>query len=312
MRATITRTAVVVASIYFSEGFVVHHPARLSRNQMVPHVSKGNAPLHMVIEPSSFMIASPLFSAAFAPAMTPLDPFLEAELFQDAAHFALDFASLLGPATVAIRALAVIGRIFVMASDYVPDHAMMPEELLFQMAMLCISSATLARSVAPAFTQKELTMRDRKSYASLFRPSGVTWMQYKFLSNAALEWVEVTPGAIITTDEMTVEGERKDLFWLYKGQVDIQSMGERLQQISSKRGLLLGDLSFASPTSSRSEYPKTTVKAGTNGATLLRIDTVKLKSMMKNDDSLDRAIRNMILDAMHARIASLLSSKNQV
>jgi hypothetical protein len=263
----------------------------------------------MVLEPSSFMIASPIFSAAFAPGMAPLDPFLEAELFQDAAHVALDFASFLGPATFAIRALAVIGRIFVLASDYVPDHAMMPEELIFQLAMLSVSSATLARSIAPLFTQKELTMRDRKLYASLFRPSGLSWMQYKVLSNVALEWVEVTPGAIITTDEMTVEGARKDLFWLYKGQIDIQSMGESLQKISSKKSYLLGDLGFASPSSAKSEYPKTTAKAGVDGATLLRIDAEKLKSMMKNDDSLDKVVRNMILDAMHARIASLLASK---
>ena len=129
------------------------------------------------------------------------------------------------------------------------------------------------------------------------------------LSTVALEWVEVTPGAIITTDEMTVEGARKDLFWLYKGEIDIQSMGESLQKISGKRGHLLGDLSFATPSSSKSDYPKTTAKAGLDGATLLRINADKLKSMMKNDDSLDKAIRNMILDAMHARIASLLSSK---
>ena len=304
MRIRISKTLILAATIGCADGFaVVHHPStstRLSRASL-PHTSRGKSPLHMVFEPSSLMTASPIFSAAFSPAMTPLDPFVEAEIFSDAAHVALDFASLMGPATLAIRALAVLGRIFVMASDYAPDHTMLPEELIFQLAMLFISSVTLARSVAPMLSLKETTMRDRKSYASLFRPVGVTWMQFKVLSAVALEWVEVAPGAIITTDEMAESGEHRDLYWLNKG--------EALQTISSKTAHLLGDLTFACR-STKTEYPKTTAKAGENGATLLRLDTVKLKRMMKQDDSLDKAVRNMLLDGMQARISLLLSGSH--
>ena len=306
--------AILAAAIYSNnhcDAFMINRPLR-SNHRTIPQrpVTDRKTPLHMGMEPSSFMIASPLFSGvALAPTISKLDPFLQAELFQDAAHFALDFASLLGPATLAIRFLAVIGRIFVMASDYVPDHTMMPEELLFQMAMLFISSAALVRSIPPVFSHKQLTMRDRKSYASLFRPAGVSWMQYQVLVANAMDWIDVPSGAMITSDETSEEDEQNYLYWLYKGKVEIQSSGETLQCVSTKTGFLFGNLTFVSRSANKPDYPKTTALAGADGATLLRIDVIKLKSMMKQDNCLDQAVRNIILDAMQAQIASLLSTK---
>ena len=304
------RTTILGAALGCSDGFVIN-PTLLS-HASVTHTSRRTAPLKMVFEPSTLTLASPLFSAAFSPATSPLDPFLEAELFNDAAHVALDFATMMGPATVAIRALAVIGRIFVMASDYVPDHAMLPEEFVFQVVMLGISSAALARSLPPMFATKEMTMRDRKCFDSFFRPAGITWMQYKLVSATAMEWTDAIPGAIITTDEMD-GAAHQDLYWLYRGEIEIQSKGEVIQRISSKTAHLLGDLTFAN-TSPKTDHankthPKTTAKAGLKGATLLRVDTIKLKELMKRDDGLDKAVRNMLLDVMQERIASLLSSK---
>jgi hypothetical protein len=302
-----SKALIFAATLGCTDGFVVLHQSKTrSSRAFLPHTSPGKSPLHMTFDPSSLMIASPIFSAAFSPATTPLDPFVEAEIFSYAAHVALDCASLMGPETIAIRALAVLGRIFVMASDYVPDHTMLPDELIFQLAMLCISSVTLARSVAPMLTLKETTMRDRKSYASLFRPVGVTWMQFKVLSAVVLEWVEMAPGAIITTDEMLESGEHQDLYWLYQGQIQIQSKGEAPQTISGKTAHLLGDLTFACRSTKKIDYPMTTAKAGQNGATLLRLDTLKLKKMMRQDDNLDKAVRNMLLDGMQAQISLLL------
>jgi hypothetical protein len=69
---------------------------------------------------------------------------------------------------------------------------------------------------------------------------------------------------------------------------------------------LLGDLTFACRSTKKIDYPMTTAKAGQNGATLLRLDTLKLKKMMKQDDNLDKAVRNMLLDGMQAQISLLL------
>jgi hypothetical protein len=321
MRSLLLSTPAILlatASLGRTNAFAIQ-TSRLNRD---PH-TKRSAPLQMtpLLEPSAFSLASPLLSIALMPSLSPMDPFIEAELFNDAAHIALDLTALLGPATLAIRVAAVIGRIFAMASDYVPDHSMNPEEFAFQITMLIVSVTALGQSLQPMLMglNQELTMRDRKCFASLFRPAGVSWMQYKVLSSVALEWTEVNPGAIITTDEESSElgvDVHKKLYWLYSGDVDIQSKGEILQSIAPKSAHLLGDLSIFAPTSTSTsstssknhqDFPKTTAKAGSKGATLLRIDTKQLKKLMKNDAKLDNAVRNMLFDGMQERIASLLS-----
>mmetsp|Transcript_5823 Transcript_5823/g.9671 ORF Transcript_5823/g.9671 Transcript_5823/m.9671 type:complete len:312 (-) Transcript_5823:352-1287(-) len=304
---TVPTIALAASFLGRTNGFVIQ-PSLSNRDA---HTTR-SAPLRMTLEPSTLNLVSPLLSIALSPSISPMDPFVEAELFNDAAHIALDLTSLLGPATVAIRAAAVIGRVFAMASDYVPDHAMLPEELVFQVTMLVISLAGLGQSLQPLLMglNQQLTMRDRKCFASLFRPAGFSWMQYKFLSSAAFEWTEVTPGAIITTDEATIgDGDHNELYWLYNGDAEIQSKGETLQRIAPKSAHLLGDLSVFAKTasSSKHEFPKTTAKAGLNGATLLRINTAELKKLMKNDNRLDNVVRSMLFDGMQARIASLLS-----
>lgn len=315
MRSAFLTTPTIALATSFlgsTNGFAIH-PSHLKHDT---YTTRSAPPLRMIMEHSALNLASPLLSIAMS---SPMDPFIEAELFNDAAHVALDLTALLGPATVAIRAAAVVGRLFVMASDYVPDHSMLPEELVFQLTMLVVSVAGLGQSLQSVFMglSQELTMRDRKCFASLFHPAGLTWMQYKVLLSVAFEWKELAPGAIITTNELDpsphgVE-DSKSLYWLYSGGVEVQSKGEILQRISPKSAHLLGDMSvFATKSTSSSsksnyEFPKTTAKAGIKGATLLRIDSDKLKKLMKSDEKLDHAVRNMLFDAMQERIASLLT-----
>jgi hypothetical protein len=69
-----------------------------------------------------------------------LDPNMEAEVFTDMSHLALDFASIMK----ASKATAVIGRVLVILADYVPDHSIHPEELVFQLFMLGVAIKNLA------------------------------------------------------------------------------------------------------------------------------------------------------------------------
>lgn len=235
-----------------------------------------------------------------------MDPFVEAEIFNDAAHVALDLTSLLGPAKLTLRVAAVVGRILAIAGDYAPDHSMLPEEAVFQGIMLWAASAGLFKSLAPMVTSAtDLTMRDRKCFASLFHEAGVDWMQYKLLRGVAMEWREVSPGAIITTDEI-VGVDDHYLYWLYSGEVVMQSQGDVVQTVHSKTSHLLGNVTFASSKQS-ANLPKITTYAGTEGATLLCLDTTKLKELMASDESMDKAIRVILFEAMQERIASLLS-----
>lgn len=64
------------------------------------------------------------------------DPLIEAELCTTMAHVALDFTSLASPSRSVIRLFAVIGRVFAISADYLPDHSIHTEELMIQIFLL--------------------------------------------------------------------------------------------------------------------------------------------------------------------------------
>jgi hypothetical protein len=253
---------------------------------------------------------------------------LEAEVFSDAAHLALDFASVFGPTTVVVRLAAVIGRLFAIASDYLPDHAMFPEEFIFQMSMLVLSGSLLVKSALPMAlsSSADLSFQDKRTFCALFDPVGVKWHQYKALAAMALDWVTVEAGQSITANEQAPEGNdvtNSCMYWLYSGDVAVLSVNGRVvHNVTRSNGILsasnaamglLGEMQFVrSLEKSKSKadisqppYPKTVIKAGPNGAKLLRINTNKLSTLMENDEQLAKAIRSLVVKSMQDKRSSL-------
>lgn len=82
---------------------------------------------------------------------TDIDPSVEAELCTTIAHVALDFTGLMSPSKSIIRLFAVIGRLFAISADYIPDHSIHTEELTIQMFLLALATRELlAERVASA------------------------------------------------------------------------------------------------------------------------------------------------------------------
>jgi hypothetical protein len=73
-----------------------------------------------------------------------LDPNMEAEVFANMAHLALDFTSTLKSSKTLLRRTSVIGRVLVILADCAPDHSMHSEELVFQLFMLGVAMKNLA------------------------------------------------------------------------------------------------------------------------------------------------------------------------
>eukprot|EP00546_Thalassionema_frauenfeldii_P008162 CAMPEP_0178912602 /NCGR_PEP_ID=MMETSP0786-20121207/10364_1 /TAXON_ID=186022 /ORGANISM="Thalassionema frauenfeldii, Strain CCMP 1798" /LENGTH=483 /DNA_ID=CAMNT_0020585223 /DNA_START=162 /DNA_END=1613 /DNA_ORIENTATION=+ len=287
-------------------------------------------PIHDFIEPMKAL------SDALPAQMRDVDPILESEVFSTAAHVSLDLGTFIVPVTpLSIQLLAVVGRLFCIASDYIPDHAMLPEEFAYQVSMLAISSSALAQTlekVLHAYRQT-LTIRDRKCFASLFRPAGVTTMQFKMLMATALEWRELPSGSILTSDEVSTLDHKKSeeetyLYWLYDGELQVQSKGNSLQLITPKSRHLLGDLAFTASTCGRKKsaksklsvadsigddkFPKTTTTVKSEKATVLRVNTKKLKELMVQDQLLDQSIHNVLFDSMQDRISDLVLARQMV
>jgi hypothetical protein len=71
---------------------------------------------------------------------------VEAEVFTDMSHVTLDFTpSLLDSSSskALLKKTSVIGRVFVILADYIPDHSIHPEELVIQLIMLGLAVKNL-------------------------------------------------------------------------------------------------------------------------------------------------------------------------
>ena len=256
------------------------------------------------------------------------DPLLEAELLNDCSHVALDLVTFFGPAKIAVRAAAVAGRLFAMAADYIPDHSMHPEEIVFQVLMLCVAWAGLVKAAMPMALStfaSNITLQDGKAFSLLFEPAGMTWSQFKALSVFALDWVTVGAGETITSDEESAEDDY--IYWLYSGEVSVESKGKEVYKVTREGGNLKKEAAMGLLGESRllrhmdekkkkkrkqkseaKEYPRSTVKAGPGGATVLRIHTSNLSQLMESDQELDQVMRTLLFQGMQDKLAAQLES----
>lgn len=272
------------------------------------------------------VLAAPILSSTIAIpydslASTFMDPAVESELFNDAAHVGLDLSTMLRPATALLRLSIVIGRICAILSDYLPDGRMNPEEIVFQTIMLLLASGACLQSCLPlllAATAK-LSYRDGRAYTRMFQSLGITWTQYKAMVAVALDWVQLEPHEYIreTNDD-------KYMYMLYSGDTQLRcpTTGKSVQNITaSTSGYsgLLGELKLAQlldfDKSSQQEEATIdpTIQAGGTGATLLRINIKKLKMLMDQDTELSESIKSLLVKGMHEKLSALMkenSSKN--
>ena len=84
-------------------------------------------------------------STASQSLMTLLNPIVEAEVLTDISHVMMDFAVFFTPSRSLLRCLSVVGRILVLSADYLPDHAVHPEELAVQLFLLAASLSNVGK-----------------------------------------------------------------------------------------------------------------------------------------------------------------------
>ena len=282
------------------------------------------------------------------------DPKIESEVLSDMSHVALDFLSLLNPDTLVLRAASVVGRLLFIASDFVLDRKISPDDLIFQSGTLTASTILLAKSTVPLIASwlteeyNTVTFRDRRAYQTMFRPVGVSWLQYRILfGTGAMEWTDHMPSSTILStsssgDEKIYQEEQHHVHWLYQGNAEVKYYGssETVQYLDMRQGKslnspndmgLLTDTKFIellqektrkrskklnpdtpSENSMHTNWPRApTVTIGSKGATVLKINMVKLIQLMKDDQKLDTSLRSLFLKGMHRKLSALLSAKLQ-
>lgn len=73
---------------------------------------------------------------------------VEAEVLIDLSHVAMDFSGLLTPSSKAMSRLvfSMVGRLLVLGADWVPDHSIHPEELVFQLFFMGVTLAEVLKA----------------------------------------------------------------------------------------------------------------------------------------------------------------------
>jgi hypothetical protein len=265
-------------------------------------------------------------SGGAAATATAMDPLLEAEVLNDLAHISLDLFTVLGPARLVARLATIVGRVFAIASDYVPDHKVLPEEVVFQAIMMAVACFGLFQALLPlalaSLVPADTMLRDGKVFTSVFEPAGMTWSQFKAMRALCADWIQVEPGHVIcvepceTCPNDTSNDDDNYIYWLYRGHAEILSVNDgkllcrvmtetgranrKQRAMSGQRFLgatqLLTTLSSKAPPD-QSGFIATVTKVvsteedGDVGATLLRIHAGKLKILIQSDPDLADSMR---------------------
>lgn len=257
-------------------------------------------------------LATPVVSTPPTTAFSITDPLVEAEVLNDLAHVALDLFTFFGPAKLAMRCAALVGRVLAMAADYIPDHHMVPEEWMFQMFMLSMTTAGLVQAALPvalSMTQG-WTFRDGRAYNVVFGPAGMTQQQFQALKAIAFEWKTVGAGQVISN-----YSEDEAMYWLYQGQALVSKNNKVIFNVtrSSFKGnvgkFLLGEMRLLQTLDKNQKTApsmNTTVVAGASGATVLRLCTKKLQLLLQTDQDLAESMRNLAVRGMQDKLAAHL------
>jgi hypothetical protein len=264
----------------------------------------------------------------------------EISLLHDASNIALDVSTVVTRNTAWLRLCNVVGRIVILSADCIQGDGISPVEWVLQTTMLVIATRLLIQTAWPLMAAvlltSSLSVKDRRAYALLFRPVGLTVLQFKtLLASKTLDWIEFQPnesmeltgqcmyflysGDINTYDADSKTRINKDVI----GGIEITSTGKEIEQCVGHR--IFGDVQFAKVLESsvyvkaaknikgdkrpRNRENETNLSSPSssivslNGASVLRISTPRLLKLMENDDELSCSIQRFVLLSMQKKLS---------
>ena len=177
---------------------------------------------------------------------------MESEILSDVAHVGLDVMAILSPNDKKLlRVASLIGRVAAIASDYLPDHSMTRDEVMFQGLMLCICIGCFVEAAFPVFSaaakirvlnwiqcnrngnfnhncndgilpSSSSSWKNVYAWTYLFQPNGVNAFQFYTLSNiGALDWIDVKPQDRVVNCVDDGGEDNNYLYWMYRGSIEL-------------------------------------------------------------------------------------------
>ncbi|GKY94528.1 hypothetical protein MPSEU_000418500 [Mayamaea pseudoterrestris] len=277
---------------------------------------------------ASATIALPIMATAAAQALlhgSSHNPAVEAEVLTDLAHVTLDVATLFGPSKLGIRLSSIIGRLFVIAADYVPDHTIVAEEMIFQSIMLGLAAFGFCRSALPmllaAGSNGTTSLKRGKVYLNLLQPTGMSWNQFKAMDVMCMDWITMQAGETLADDAEN----GKYVYWLYSGNVLVSEQNRVLHNMTATSGKTAAEALVNEAQLMSQHKRKTTlfnsdaidaeppvaaapaIQAGADGATLLRINLPKLRVLMKADKELEDCMKTLAFQSLQSKLLTAQS-----
>lgn len=267
------------------------------------------------------------------------------EFFSDMSHLALDVLTILcAPSMMTARLASVAGRLFALTADYLPDHALAPEEWFFQVLMLYLSFSGLYKATFHALFSNivahPLDHQDMRAYSMFFKSAGMRWDQYRALLVFAMDWITIPEGCSISSNQDYA-------YILYKGRVVvgknastttattveskavIQKLGAIgfLQRLDTRNnnGIMHSSSAFLDifrkashdddddddecfVESLEDEISDETWTSVQGSVTLLRINTRAAMSLIRDyDETLELPLRNIMLRGIKAKLQHVTS-----
>jgi len=197
----------------------------------------------------------------------------EAAVLTDLAGVSSDLGVLFASETFILRFSTVVGKIFDLISDYLPDKSIRSDQLVLNIPLLAIAVYLFSRSAVPILKAQyvELDELDYTAFELCFEPVGVTLLQYKSMkATGCFEWITRDAGTVLIDEndyvdisaEVDVAGDNdssnlphdwKYLYWQYGGVVNRTYKGVDIGTVERNIGKhidnpdaqgLLGDLRF--------------------------------------------------------------------
>lgn len=275
-----------------------------------------------------------------------LEAQIEASVFADLAHICTDFVNVITESTAVVRLSIVMGRIFTIAADWLPDHYIRKNDLSFDIVLVTLSLGLFIKSFLPlSYGLFSKTDRiDKEVYEVLFEPVGVSWLQFKALNAISAEWVEFPPNTLLVneTGRINNNGENEEecpssfdqaavcdedaLYWLYEGNSVITFNDHSTPYIHRQtdedihdpgttgfigivRFLERFDAVYINAAEADTDlvlFPRYAISTGDKGAKLIRFDGPKMHELMNNDEPLASSVRALLLRGLQRKMGYML------
>ena len=235
----------------------------------------------------------------------------EGQICGDVANIAIDLTGAFQKSALTASAMTVFGRTLAVASNFLPHHTAHPEQLLCQSILLLAAVHGLVKNVdKETSTSAPASLREGRAFKSFFGPAGLTWSQFKSVSASAIDWVTYENGEVVASED-----DSDFLYWLYAGEVDIESSSSTVTTTVSRSSAvprhsdsakpckmgIWGDVKFSRMLRGQdaSFVPKSSLRAGAGGATMVRIHAPTLKKMMAEDSALATSMESVLFKSVH-------------